>query len=135
VYCKLLLRNAFFFASYFEDFRNLNNILLHDKQLLYKKLPIKKRDFYAHLCKSIFRVRSCGNQCCGSMTFWGGSGSMPLTNGFGSGSGSWFRILIFSSLTYKMPAKNKFFDKIFSAYYFLKLHLHHFSKIKSQKGS
>jgi hypothetical protein len=32
------------------------------------------------------------------------SGSMPLTNG--SESGSWIRILLFSSLTFKMPAKN-----------------------------
>jgi hypothetical protein len=32
-----------------------------------------------------------------------------------------------------MPAKNYFFNTIFSAYYFLKLHLHNFSKIKSQK--
>ncbi len=31
-------------------------------------------------------------------------GSMPLTNG--SGSGSWIRILLFSSLTFKMTAKN-----------------------------
>ena len=30
-------------------------------------------------------------------------------------------------------SKNKFFNKIFSAYDFLKLHLHHFSKIKIQK--
>jgi hypothetical protein len=34
-----------------------------------------------------------------------------------------------------MPLKNYFFNTIFSAYYFLKLHLHHFSKIKSQKES
>ncbi len=62
-------------------------------------------------------------------------GSMPLTNGsrFGSGSGSWIRILLFLSLTFKMPAKNLFFNAIFSAYYFLKLNLYHFSKIKSQK--
>ncbi len=63
-------------------------------------------------------------------------GSMPLTSGsgFGSGfgSGSWIRILLFSSVTFKMPAKT---NTIFSAYYFLKLHLHHFSKIKSQKES
>jgi hypothetical protein len=34
--------------------------------------------------------------------------SMPLTDGSGSGfgSGSWIRILLFSSLTFKMPAKN-----------------------------
>ena len=31
-------------------------------------------------------------------------GSMPLTKGFGSGSRIW--ILLFSSLTFKMPAKN-----------------------------
>jgi hypothetical protein len=56
---------------------------------------------------------------------------MPLTNG----SGSQIRILLFSSLTFKMPAKNYFLNTIFSVYYFLKLHLHHFSKIKSQKES
>jgi hypothetical protein len=50
-------------------------------------------------------------------------------------SDSWIRILLFSSLTFKMPAKNKIFNTIFSAYYFLKLQLHHFSKIKSQKES
>ncbi len=64
------------------------------------------------------------------MTVWCGSGS-----GSGFGSGSWIRILLFSSLTFKMPAKNQFFNTIFSAYYFLKVHLHHFSKIKSQKES
>ncbi len=62
-------------------------------------------------------------------------GSMPLTYGSGSGSRSWLRILLFSSLTFKMPAKNLFFNTIFSAYDFLKLHLHHFSKIKMQKES
>ncbi len=32
-------------------------------------------------------------------------------------------------------SKKQIFNTIFSAYYFLKLHLHHFSKIKSQKES
>jgi hypothetical protein len=32
-------------------------------------------------------------------------------------------------------SKYSFFPTIFSAYYFLKVHLHHFSKIKSQKES
>ncbi len=50
-------------------------------------------------------------------------GSMPLINGSGS------------SLTFTMSARNKFFNTIFSADYFLKLHLHYFSKIKSQKES
>ena len=45
------------------------------------------------------------------------------------------RILLFASLTFKMQAKNKFFNTIFSTSYFLKLHLHHFSKTKSQNES
>jgi hypothetical protein len=32
-----------------------------------------------------------------------------------------------------LQVANKKFDKSFPAYYFLKVHLHHFSKIKSQK--
>ena len=44
------------------------------------------------------------------------------------------RILIFSSLSFKTLPKNLFFLS-FPAYYFLKVHLHHFSKIKSQKKS
>ncbi len=36
-------------------------------------------------------------------------GSMPLTNG----SGSWIRILLLSSLTFKMPTKNYFSKKAF----------------------
>jgi hypothetical protein len=60
-------------------------------------------------------------------------GSMLLTNGFGSGIR--IRILLFSSLTFKMPAKKLIFNTFFSAYYFLKVHLHHFSKIKSPKES
>jgi hypothetical protein len=32
-------------------------------------------------------------------------------------------------------ANKKLIKKSFSAYYFLKVHLHHFSKIKSQKRS
>ncbi len=35
----------------------------------------------------------------------------------------------------RMPAKNWFFNTIFSACYFLKVYLHYFSKIKSQKES
>jgi hypothetical protein len=74
------------------------------------------------------------NQCSGSMTFWGGiriqiriRGSMPLTNG--SGSGSIFVIDL------QDASKILIFNTIFSAYYFLKVNLHHFSKIKSQKES
>jgi hypothetical protein len=42
------------------------------------------------------------------------------------------RILLFSSLTLKMPTKNSL-KKCFSAYYFSEVHLNYFSKIKSQK--
>jgi hypothetical protein len=59
-------------------------------------------------------------------------GSMPLTNG--SGSGTWIRILLLSSLTFKMPTKNNFCLNIFSAYYCLKVHLHNFPKIKVKKS-
>ncbi len=62
-------------------------------------------------------------------------GSMPLTNG----SGSWIRILdpdpaIFVIHLYDGNQK-LIFCLIFSAYYFLKIHLHLFSKIRSQKES
>jgi hypothetical protein len=73
------------------------------------------------------------------MTFWGGSGSGSadpcLTNGCGSGFRSRIRILLFSSLDLQDASKKQIFNTIFSAAYFLKLHLHHFVKIKSQKES
>ncbi len=65
-------------------------------------------------------------QCCGSMTFWYWSGLRIHV------SDLWIQILLYSSLTFKTPTKNEF-KKSFSAYYFMKLHLHHFSKIESQK--
>jgi hypothetical protein len=63
-------------------------------------------------------------------------GSMPLTNGFR------IRIririldphLLFSSLTVKMPTKKNFLF-YFSCLLLLTVHLHHFSKIISQKES
>ncbi len=78
-------------------------------------------------CPPWGRLPACQNQCCGSMTFWYGSGSAdpclwPI----------WIRILLFTSLTFKTQKNNK--KKKFSAYYFMKVpRLHHFSKIKSQK--
>jgi hypothetical protein len=54
--------------------------------------------------------------------------------GNGSGSGFWIRILLFSSLT-KDANKNFFLFFILSPYYFLKAHLHQFSKIQSEKES
>jgi hypothetical protein len=43
-------------------------------------------------------------------------------------------ILLFSSLTFKMSTKNKFFSPSFYAYSFLKVHLHHSSEKKSQRS-
>jgi hypothetical protein len=63
--------------------------------------------------------------------------SMPLTNGSGSGSGIRIRDpdpAIFV-IDLQDASKKLIFNTIFSAYYSLKLHLHHFSKIKSQKVS
>ncbi len=74
-----------------------------------------------------------------SMTFWGGSGS-----GSGSldpcfwlmdldldpGSGSYYLVIDLQDASKKI-----IFNTIFSAYYFLKIHLQHFSKIKTQKES
>jgi hypothetical protein len=55
-------------------------------------------------------------------------GSEPLT-----GFGPWIRIL-FLPVAFKMPTKNKlFFPLSFYSYYFLKVHLHPSSKIKSHK--
>ncbi len=71
------------------------------------------------------------NQCSGSMTFWGGSWSGSLDPSF------WLldpdpAIFI---IELQHTSKKLIFNKIFSAYYYLKVHLHHFSKIKSQKES
>ncbi len=87
--------------------------------------------------KAIARVSSgvepCpANQCCGSMTFWGGSGTadpclwlMDPDSDPDPGSVSfYFR---------HWPSRcQQFFNTIFSAYDFLKLHLHPFSKVKIQ---
>jgi hypothetical protein len=45
------------------------------------------------------------------------------------------RILLFRQwlTSHKMQTKNKFFFKVFFAIYFLKVHLHQVSKMKSQK--
>jgi hypothetical protein len=71
-------------------------------------------------------------QCCGSMTYWCGSGSvecvsMPLTNGFGSGS------CYFRHWPPRGQQKTNFVKKSFSNDYFFNVYLHHFSKIKSKK--
>jgi hypothetical protein len=68
-------------------------------------------------------------QCSGSMTFWGGSESAAPC--------FWLMYLdpaIFV-IDLKDASKKLIFNTIFSAYYFLKVHLHHFSKIINQKVS
>ncbi len=58
-------------------------------------------------------------------------GYMRLTNGSGFGSGSCY----FRHWPSKCQQKTNFLTQFFSAFYFLKVHLHHFSNIKSQKES
>ncbi len=60
-------------------------------------------------------------QCCGCVIFRYGSGSAPLTCGSRFGSGSCYQWL------------SGWQPKLFFSYHFLKLHLHHCSKIKSHK--
>jgi hypothetical protein len=73
------------------------------------------------------------DQCCGSMTFWRGSGS-------GSADPCLWLMdpdpdpAIFVIVLQDASKKTNFLHN-FSAYYFLKTHLHHFSKINSQKES
>jgi hypothetical protein len=106
----------------------LYGLLILPVHPLHDKVTVKVADFAAFL-KFVFSINLPFKQCSGSMTFWCGSGSGsadPCLWLFGSGSGS---------STFKMPAKKLFLNTIFSACYFLKVHLHYFSKIKSQKES
>jgi hypothetical protein len=53
---------------------------------------------------------------------------MPLTNGSGSDPDPAIFVIDLQDAN-----KKRIFFKRFAAYYFLKVHLHHFSKIKSPK--
>jgi hypothetical protein len=81
--------------------------------------------------RSAKATKSHAQQCCGSMTFWGGSGS-------GSADPClWLFVPDPTILVIDLQdaSKKLIFNTIFSAYYFLKLYLHNFFKIKSQKES
>ncbi len=81
-------------------------------------------------CVIVLMVHSRLKQCGGSMTFWGGSGSAdPCLWLMDPDPVSCY----FRHLPSRCQQKTNFYYTIFSAYYFLKLHLHYFSKIKSQK--
>ncbi len=75
------------------------------------------------------------NQCSGSMKFWGGSGSADPC--------LWLMVRIrildpdpaIFVIDLQNASKKQIFHTIFSAYYFSKVHLLHFSKINSQKES
>ncbi len=70
----------------------------------------------------------CYRQCSGSMPFWGGSGSADPCLWIMDPDPAIFVIDL-------QDASKLIFNTIFSASYFLMVHLHHFSKIKSQKES
>jgi hypothetical protein len=75
------------------------------------------------------KIRLIESQCSGSMTFWGGSGSADPSLWLMDPDPAIFVIDL------QDDSKKLIFNTIFSAYYFLKVHLHHFSEIKSQKES
>ncbi len=89
---------------------------------LWKRWQYNDKNKTGHNIHSFF-------QCCGSRTFWGGSGSADPCLWLMDPDPAIFVIDL------QDGCKNKFFNTIFSAYYFLKVHLHNFSKIKSQKES
>ncbi len=66
-------------------------------------------------------------QFCRSVTFWYGSGSADVTTDLRTR----IRNLLFSSVADKMSMKNKLFQSFLQ--YFLNVHFHQSSKIKSQK--
>jgi hypothetical protein len=76
------------------------------------------------------RIKTIYKQCCGSMAFWGGSWSADPC--------LWLiepdpdPAIFITDL--QDASKKLIFEHNFSAYYFLKLHLHHFSKIKVKKS-
>ncbi len=70
-------------------------------------------------------------QCCGSVTFWNGAGSVPLTNGYGIDSGFfWFR-----QWPWRWQLKIFFFLSKFFIYYFFEATFTSFSKDKKSKRS
>ncbi len=73
-------------------------------------------------------IRKSGFQCCGSMTFWYGSGSAdPCLWQVDPYPDSAIFVIDLQD------ANKKLFFSSFYAYFFLKIHLNHFSKIKSKK--
>ncbi len=76
-----------------------------------------------------FKLKIIFWQCSGSMTFWCGSGSAdPCLWLFSADQGIF--VIDLQDVSKKLT-----FNTIFSACYFLRVHLHYFSKIKSQKES
>ncbi len=94
--------------------------------------------------EGLFMVRNHFNQCCGSVTFWYGSGSVYANpylwltdpDSDPTPDPAPYPVIFVSDLQLqdnKMTKKINFLR--FFAYYFLKLHVHHFSKIKVIKMS
>jgi hypothetical protein len=76
----------------------------------------------------VFRIRRVtlrygSTQCCGSVKFW--YGSVPLTDGSGS--------CYFRHRPSRRQQKTIFSKVCLLFFFFFKVHLHHFSEIKSQK--
>ncbi len=72
-------------------------------------------------------------QCFGSVTYWYGSGSAPLTNRFGSSPGSGSSSGSCSFRQWLSRRQQKYFFSTFFCLLLSKVHLYHSSKIKSHK--
>jgi hypothetical protein len=104
---------------------NLSIYSIFDMLILKRSIFIRKNNLRYHL---VLRIRDM-------MVRIRIRGSVPQTNGFGSDSGSSSGSCCFcqNRQTFKMAIKNIFFPPSFFYYYFLKIYLHHFSKIKSHE--
>ncbi len=89
-------------------------------------------DFFFYILELLIYIQFLNSTfvigCCGFMTFWFGSGSSdPCLWLMDSDPDPSVFIIVFSD------ANKQLIKKKISAYYFLKVLLHHFSKIKGQE--
>ncbi len=103
------------------------------RPLRYRPAPQPSLRFWRGKCYDLMHLETVAfkillyisvNQCCGSMTFWYGSGS--------AGPCLWLKDPDPAIFVIDLQDANKKL-KSFSAYFFLKVHLHHFKDKKSKR--
>ncbi len=100
---------------------------VRERKILHNNAFTQESFHFPPLTRDLTLWRHYNKQCCGSMTFWGGSGS-------GSADPCLW-LMDLDPAIFVTDLQDAIKKLIFSANYFLKLHLHNFSKIKSQKES